>query len=68
MRERVSEAVKVVVLETGIFPDRETLEEALDRISATHPVWRFECGHGRTEAEWDLALERLLAADRIIVV
>ncbi|MHB1175155.1 MAG: hypothetical protein ACYCZJ_08535 [Sulfuriferula sp.] len=62
-------AMDIVVLETGIFPDRETLTQVVEHLQKTHHVWRFNATPtGNTDRDWDQALLRLLGADRIIVV
>lgn len=62
-------AMDIVVLETDIFPDRETLTQAVDHLQKTHRVWRFNTTPtGNTDRDWDQALVRLLGADRILVV
>ena len=59
----------VVVIDAGIFPDRETLEEALSRLPAGCMRTIVEVSHpGRGEGDWDRVLDRLLTADRIVVV
>ena len=59
----------IIVLRAGIFPDAETVERAVSHLpaectQAVVDVSRTELG-GR---DWDQVLDRLLAADRIIVV
>jgi hypothetical protein len=61
--------MEVVVLKAGIFPDAEMVERALlllpaDCTQAVVDVSQAQFG----ESEWDKVLDRLLAADRIIVV
>ncbi len=61
--------IDVVVLETAIFPDQETLANAIEQLQKTHRVWRFNTTQtGNTDRDWDQALLRLLDAGRIIVV
>lgn len=68
MAQKMSE-MDVVVLDTAIFPDRETLDKAINHLQKTHQVWRFNAAQtGNTDRDWDQALVRLLGADRIIVV
>ncbi len=67
--EQKMDEINVVVLQTDIFPDRETLAEAVEQLQQTHRVWRFDAAQtGHAERDWDQALLRLLDADRIIVV
>ena len=59
----------VVVLNAGIFPDRETVEQALLRLPAGCTRSIVEVSRQASgESDWDRVLDRLLAADRIIVV
>ena len=59
----------VVVLDAGIFPDRETVEQALSRLPAGCTRSVIEVSRpDRGECDWDRVLDRLLAADRIVVV
>ncbi len=68
MEQKMGE-IEVVVLETAIFPDRETLANAIEQLQKTHRVWRFNATQtGNADWDWDQVLLRLLGADRIIVV
>ncbi|TXH77033.1 hypothetical protein [Thiobacillus sp.] len=61
--------MEFVVLETGIFPDRSTLVEALAALPACHTVRRPVMPSSQDDEEgWDRLLQALLAADRIVVV
>lgn len=61
--------MEVVVLEAGIFPDRETVEQAVYRLEGEHSVVFFDVLHPEIgESDWDRVLHQMLAADRIIVV
>lgn len=61
--------MEFVVLETGIFPDRSTLAEALAALPACHTVRRPIMPSSQDDEEgWDRLLQALLAADRIVVV
>jgi len=67
--EQKMDEINVVVLQTDIFPDQETLAEAIEQLQQTHRVWHFDATQtGNAERDWDQALLRLLDADRIIVV
>jgi hypothetical protein len=59
----------VMVLRTGIFPDRETVGQALSRLEGEHELVYVDVSSPETgEPDWDRTLRQLLAADRIIVV
>ncbi len=61
--------MQVVVLKLGIFPDAGTLEQALARLPPECVQSVFDVSKpGGGERDWDRVLDRLLAADRIIVV
>ncbi len=61
--------MEVVVLKLGIFPDADMVERALARLPRDCVQSVFEVSKpDRGEGEWDRVLDRLLAADRIIVV
>lgn len=61
--------MNVLVLRLGIFPDAETLERALARLPRECDRTEFDLSQdGSGERDWDRVLDRLLAADRIIVV
>ena len=62
----------IVVLETDLFPDRQTVEEALAWLqegSATHRLSRHDLRGGMpTEREWNELLEAILASDVVVTV
>jgi len=61
--------VEVVVLKAEMFPDRETMAQALYRLEAEHTVVVFDVLRPEIgEQDWDQVLCQMLAADRIIVV
>ncbi|MHB0974758.1 MAG: hypothetical protein ACYC0P_11000 [Thiobacillus sp.] len=61
--------MEFVVFETGIFPDRIMLVEALAVLARNHPVQQPAMPASPDDEEgWDRMLHALLAADRIIVV
>lgn len=60
---------RVLVLRTGLFPDRDTVDAALATISADTPIKRIDLEPGHMEQEqWDLVVEELLAASRVITI
>ncbi len=59
----------VMVLRTGIFPDQETVGQALGRLEGEHELVYVDVSSPEIgEPDWDRTLRQLLAADRIIVV
>ena len=61
--------MQVLVLKLGIYPDADTVERALAQLPRECVQQVFDisqaAGGGR---DWDRVLDRLLGADRIIVV
>lgn len=61
--------MEFLVLKLGIFPDAQTVEQALARLPGDCARAEFDFSQpGGGERDWDEVLDRLLAADRIIVV
>ncbi|MDD3448311.1 MAG: hypothetical protein PHF72_04695 [Gammaproteobacteria bacterium] len=61
--------MNIAVLKTGLFPDRETVEEGLSHFETTYFVYTYDATRpGLTDADWDQALDELLAAERVVVV
>ena len=59
--------MKIVTLDTGLFPDGETVEAALGQLESGHDVRRLDVPADATDdAGWDKVLADLLAADMII--
>ena len=59
--------MKILALDTGLFPDRETLDAALAEMAAEHHVRRLDAPPAEAdEAAWDAALTEILAADMIV--
>ena len=60
---------RVVVLRTGLFPDCGTVDAALETIGAGTPIKRIDLEPARMDqAQWDLIVEELLAASRVITI
>ncbi len=64
--------MRIAVLETDLFPDRETLEGALvvlERAPAAHQLSRHDLRRPKlTEHEWDVVLDAILASDVVVTV
>lgn len=59
--------MKILALDSGLFPDRETLEAALAELAGAHEVSRLDLAGGdMDEAGWDRALAEILRADLIV--
>lgn len=61
--------MNIAILETGLFPDMDTVQDALSHLMPVHNVYRYELhGTQRTDEEWDQLLDEVLAADRVFTV
>ncbi len=64
--------MRIVILETGLFPDRQTVEGAvawLEEDLAAHSLSRHDVrGHILTEQECDGLLDAILTADLVVTV
>lgn len=62
--------MRILALDSGLFPDRETVEAALAELAAGHQVSRLDLTASATdatdEAAWDRALAEILRADLIV--
>ncbi|MEJ2687504.1 MAG: hypothetical protein P8124_09915 [Gammaproteobacteria bacterium] len=61
--------MNITILSTGLFPDPQTMAEAVSYLEAAHYVYRcdLQAMEDRDE-EWDRVLEEVLGADRVITV
>ena len=61
--------MKIVQLNTGLFPDAQTVDAALRQMSRTHEVSVIDITRrDMRESDWDVAIQGILAADRIISI
>ncbi len=61
--------MNIAILETGLFPDTATVEEALTHLEPLHNVYRYDLiNESRTDDEWDQLLDEVLAADRVLTI
>ena len=60
--------MNILVLNTGLFPERGVLEEALVKLGQDHEVSMHDAGAGLTDADWDRTVQALASADRIITL
>ena len=59
----------IIVLETALFDDRDTVERALQTLAATHQVSRYNlCRTSLTDQDWDDVLAAVLAGDTVVTV
>ena len=61
--------MNIVQLNTGLFPDAQTVEAALRRMAETHRVEVVDLARREMkESDWDAALQAILAADRVVSI
>lgn len=60
--------MKIFVLNTGLFPEKGALEDALAQLGSDHEVSRHDAEAGLTDDDWDRAVQALVSADRIITL
>ncbi|HCA26475.1 MAG TPA: hypothetical protein DEP05_02325 [Betaproteobacteria bacterium] len=61
--------MNVAILETGLFPDSETVLDALNHLEPVHYVYRYDLRKPIPSAEeWDQLIDALCTSDRIISV
>ncbi len=59
----------IVVLGTGLFPDRETVDRAIESLKPGVEIERFDLVPERMErGQWDAVVRAILTADKIITV
>ncbi len=64
-----SKRKRLVVLETGLFPDAATLEGALSGLDEAIGISRHDLrAPGPDPAGWDRVAEAILAADKVVTV
>ena len=60
--------MKIYILNTGLFPEKSVLEDALVQLGLDHEVSRHDVNAGSTDDDWDRAVQALVSADRIITL
>jgi hypothetical protein len=60
--------MKIFVLNTGLFPEKGVLEDALAQLDSDHEVSRYDADAELTDDDWDRAVQALVSADRIITL
>ena len=59
--------MKILALDSGLFPDRETVEAALAELAAGNDLSRLDLAAGdMDEADWDRTLAQIFRADLIV--
>ena len=61
--------MNILQLNTGLFPDAQTVMSALQATAGTDRVTTIDLSRrDLMESDWDAAIQAILAADRIITV
>jgi len=60
--------MKIFVLDTGLFPEKDLLEDAVDQLGSDHEVSRHNANAELTDDDWDHVVQTLVSADRIITL
>jgi hypothetical protein len=61
--------MNILQLNTGLFPDAQTVEAALRQATGTHRVTIVDIARrDMKESDWDAALQAILAADRVVSI
>ena len=60
--------MKIFVLNTGLFPEKGMLDEALEQLGSGHEVTRYDADAGLTDEDWDRAVQALVSAERVITL
>ena len=59
--------MNIAVLDTGLFPDRGTVEDALAELRACHRVQCCDAtGAAVSDEQWSRVLDEILASDVVI--
>lgn len=60
--------MRLLVLDMGLFPDRETMEAAVRRLNAGNDVCRMAPAAEASDDEWDGVLAEIRAADLVLTL
>jgi hypothetical protein len=60
--------MKIFVLDTGLFPEKGVLEDALVQLGPEHEVSRHDVNAELTDDDWDRIVQGLASADRILTL
>jgi DNA-binding MurR/RpiR family transcriptional regulator len=61
--------MNIAILKTGLFPDAETVEDALNHFVVSDYLFAYDATRADlTEADWDQALDEIMAAERVFVI
>jgi hypothetical protein len=61
--------MNIAILKTGLFPDSETVENALNHFVVADYLFCYDATRADlSEADWDQALDEIMAAERVFVI
>ena len=60
--------MKIFVLNTGLFPEKDVLEDALAQLGSDHEVSRYDAQAEHTDDDWDRAVLAIVSAERVITL
>jgi len=61
--------MNIAVLDTGLFPDRKTIEHAVATLAPIHGVRCTDVSKpGLIDADWDQVLDQILKCDVVITL
>lgn len=60
--------MRILVLDVGLFPDRETVVAAVGQLAAKNEVRRKAPAADAGDGEWDQVLAEVRAADLVITL
>ncbi len=61
--------MNVAVIKTDLFPDASTMQQAIDHMYANYNIYNYDATRVNiNDEDWDLMLDEVLSADRIIVI
>ena len=60
--------MKIFVLNTGLFPEKAVLEDALAQLGSDHKVSRYNADAKLTDDDWDRTVQAIVSADRVITL
>jgi len=61
--------MNIAILKTGLFPDAETVEDALNHFAVSDYLFIYDTtSQDLNDADWDQALDEMMAAERVFVI
>jgi hypothetical protein len=61
--------MNIAILKTGLFPDSERVEDALNHFAVSDYLFTYDATRrDLSDADWDQALDEIMAAERVFVI